>query len=92
MTTGFNIRNLTLPNDEENPVLVTGTKTVTECRHYWLIDRANGPVSHAVCKYCHAERDFSNAPQYEIGKFEPATGLKPVRKGTPAETRELVKV
>lgn len=32
------------------------------CHHYWLIERANGPLSHAVCKYCDEERNFSNLP------------------------------
>jgi hypothetical protein len=41
------------------------------CHHYWLIDRANGPESHAVCKYCHEERSFSNLPlQYQEQKIE----------------------
>jgi hypothetical protein len=38
------------------------TQTQDNCHHYWLIDRANGPSSHAVCKYCHEERSFSNLP------------------------------
>lgn len=41
------------------------------CHHYWLIDRANGPESHAFCKYCHEERSFSNLPlQYQEQKIE----------------------
>ena len=33
-----------------------------KCCHYWLIDKPNGPVSRGVCKFCHEERLFSNAP------------------------------
>jgi hypothetical protein len=32
------------------------------CHHYWLIDQANGPFSHAVCRFCREERDFRNSP------------------------------
>jgi hypothetical protein len=32
------------------------------CRHYWLIDKPDGPLSHGVCRFCHEERDFSNTP------------------------------
>lgn len=38
------------------------TETKSTCRHYWLIDKPNGPFSHGVCKYCHEERNFSNSP------------------------------
>jgi hypothetical protein len=42
---------------------------INSCHHYWLIDRANGPESHAVCKYCNEERTFSNLPpQYQDQK------------------------
>ena len=36
-----------------------------ECRHYWVIEVANGPVSKGVCKYCGAKKEFFNAfPEY----------------------------
>jgi hypothetical protein len=31
------------------------------CRHYWVIEVANGPVSRGKCKYCGAKKDFYNA-------------------------------
>jgi hypothetical protein len=35
------------------------------CRHYWVIEVANGPVSRGVCKYCGARKDFYNTfPEY----------------------------
>jgi hypothetical protein len=30
------------------------------CCHHWKIETNNQPVSHGYCKYCGAERDFSN--------------------------------
>lgn len=42
------------------PVIRTELKRT--CSHYWLIDKANGPLSHAVCKFCREERDFNNSP------------------------------
>jgi hypothetical protein len=47
-------------NDRE--YIAPETPTSDCCHHYWLIDRANGPLSHAVCKYCREERNFSNLP------------------------------
>ncbi len=31
------------------------------CRHYWVIEVANGPVSRGQCKYCGERKDFLNA-------------------------------
>ncbi len=38
-------------------------KAVTEskCRHYWMIESANGPASRGVCKFCGAEKKFYNS-------------------------------
>jgi hypothetical protein len=30
------------------------------CRHYWVIEVANGPVSRGECKYCGAKKEFYN--------------------------------
>ena len=30
------------------------------CRHYWLIDSVQGPVSKGECIFCGAEREFKN--------------------------------
>ena len=32
-----------------------------ECRHYWLIEAANGPRSLGTCNYCGKERYFFNS-------------------------------
>jgi hypothetical protein len=31
------------------------------CRHFWVIEVANGPVSGGRCKYCGAKKEFFNA-------------------------------
>lgn len=31
-----------------------------ECRHYWVIEPARGPVSRGICKRCGAEKEFQN--------------------------------
>lgn len=33
----------------------------TVCRHYWVIEAPNGPMSRGECKYCHAEKEFQNS-------------------------------
>lgn len=33
-----------------------------ECVHYWLIDSPHGPISRGVCRFCGAEKEFSNSP------------------------------
>ena len=33
------------------------------CRHHWVIEMPNGPVSHGQCKVCGMERDFYNNPE-----------------------------
>ena len=32
-----------------------------ECRHYWIIEGAKGPVSQGVCKFCGAKKEFHNS-------------------------------
>jgi hypothetical protein len=32
-----------------------------ECRHYWIIESAQGPVSRGFCKFCGAEKEFHNS-------------------------------
>ena len=33
------------------------------CAHYWLIDRANGPMSDGVCQRCGERREFTNSAE-----------------------------
>jgi hypothetical protein len=32
-----------------------------ECRHYWVIEAADGPVSRGVCKFCGEKKEFLNS-------------------------------
>lgn len=31
------------------------------CRHHWMIESANSPISRGVCKYCGEKRGFYNS-------------------------------
>ena len=33
----------------------------TDCRHYWVIEAADGPVSRGVCRFCGEEKEFQNS-------------------------------
>ena len=43
------------PEVEEN-----AAATVAECRHHWVIQPADGPVSIGACQICGESRDFKN--------------------------------
>ena len=30
------------------------------CRHHWMIQPAEGPMSLGVCRLCHEEKEFQN--------------------------------
>jgi hypothetical protein len=52
----------------ENGLLETGAiKAVEEhldelgCKHHWVIEAANGPVSWGECQICHEGREFQNS-------------------------------
>ena len=32
-----------------------------QCRHHWIIEPAEGPVSQGVCQNCHEAREFLNS-------------------------------
>lgn len=34
---------------------------IEACRHYWVIDVANGPSSEGECKFCGVRKEFFNA-------------------------------
>lgn len=54
-----------------------------QCRHYWIIEIANGPKSRGVCQYCGEERDFLNSmPDFTV----------PKRKTNPLELPKVPKV
>jgi len=31
------------------------------CRHHWIIQTAEGPVSLGVCRFCHEAKEFQNS-------------------------------
>ncbi len=33
----------------------------TACRHYWVIEPADGPMSRGVCQVCGEEKEFLNS-------------------------------
>lgn len=37
------------------------TRPQTTCRHHWVIDAPNGPISQGHCKTCGAAREFRNS-------------------------------
>ena len=39
----------------------TQVQTVLECRHYWIIEPAKGPVSQGECQNCGESREFQNS-------------------------------
>jgi hypothetical protein len=50
---------------------VTVQPQIEPCRHFWVIEVADGPLSGGSCKYCGAKKEFYNAfPEFN-----------PLRKG-----------
>ena len=45
--------------EETGPAMVE-TETLIQCRHYWIIEPASGPVSQGVCQNCHEVKEFQN--------------------------------
>ena len=35
-----------------------------ECKHHWVIDRPNGPLSEGVCLRCGEKREFTNSVEF----------------------------
>ena len=38
----------------------TTAETVSECRHHWVIQPADGPVINGACQICGETREFKN--------------------------------
>ena len=38
------------------------TAVQDRCHHYWILEKANGPTSRGVCKFCGTEKEFDNRP------------------------------
>ena len=41
--------------------VVVEEQTQPTCRHHWVIETANGPVSWGVCQVCHEGKEFQNS-------------------------------
>ena len=35
--------------------------TISQCRHHWIIEAAEGPLSQGVCQNCLEVKDFQNS-------------------------------
>ncbi len=35
--------------------------TIVQCRHHWIIEAAEGPLSQVVCQNCREVKDFQNS-------------------------------
>jgi len=46
---------------QEPALAETETQIELLCRHYWIIEPANGPVSKGECRYCRETREFQNS-------------------------------
>ena len=49
-----------LLQQELTPALIA-TETALTCRHYWIIEAAEGPVSQGVCQNCQDIKEFQNS-------------------------------
>jgi len=36
-------------------------KAEPTCRHHWVIESANGPISWGECQICHEGKEFKNS-------------------------------
>ena len=41
--------------------VVLAEQTEPTCRHHWVIEPANGPVSWGECQICHEGKEFRNS-------------------------------
>ncbi len=46
---------------------MTGTAVLADCRHHWIIDGPDGPISTGRCKFCGEEREFQNGSDVQMG-------------------------
>ena len=61
---------------------------MNDCRHHWVIDTADGPMSRGVCKYCQQVRDFENFVEGDKWGYFHLDGRDPVTiKGNPRQSK-----
>ncbi|MBH74950.1 MAG: hypothetical protein CL896_04060 [Dehalococcoidia bacterium] len=52
-----------MTNSNARSTTVSQVVEVDECKHFWLIETPNGPVSRGICKICDQIRYFKNSIQ-----------------------------
>ncbi len=55
---------MVIERDLSETVAVEMTEKPTagaECKHHWVIESANGPVSWGECQICHENKQFQNS-------------------------------
>jgi hypothetical protein len=53
---------------QQQPAAVAEKKAIpSRCRHHWIIETANGPVSRGVCRNCLETRQCRNSI-YELDR------------------------
>ena len=48
-------------NRQEYAPVALEDRAIPECRHHWIIEPANGPISQGECQKCYEIREFSNS-------------------------------
>ncbi len=51
------------------------------CRHHWLIESPQGPISMGMCKLCGAQKEFSNSATGFLWEDAPLSELSHSRWG-----------
>ena len=46
---------------QESTLEPVETATLSQCRHHWIIEAAEGPLSQGVCQNCREVKDFQNS-------------------------------
>ena len=44
----------------EQEIEIESTSQLADCRHHWVIQPADGPVSNGLCQACGETREFQN--------------------------------
>ncbi len=53
----------------------------SHCRHHWLIESPQGPISMGICKLCGARKEFRNSATDFLWEDEPLSELSHGRWG-----------
>ena len=43
---------------------------VVACKHHWIIETANGPISTGKCRLCKEVKEFDNSTEYRGGGWK----------------------